>query len=143
MKNKSNKVVYTSALPEGVAIGVESNIVVGTKKVFTETDKILMEVAKRRLWELEDHNGLYESGWCKEAMGKTIVLFDQIRRQVKDVNLTEEDLFEFESATCDHNVAFGESQFIQGYLEGYKFAKQMFENKKERAAVTDVPFGQL
>jgi hypothetical protein len=131
-----SNVVYADVLPKGLVVGFnDKTIVVGTKKVFTETEEVLMEVAKQKLNELENNNEVYESEWCGEEKDKVMTLFHELRNMMPAEDLKRK-LMSFDSATCDHNAAFGESQFIQGYLEGYEFAKQMLENKKERTAAT-------
>jgi hypothetical protein len=135
IKGESN-IIYTDSLPDGVIIGLtDTTIIVGSKKEFTEIDEVLMEVAKQKLCELEEHNDLYISDWCKTENENVGVLFNEIRNMMPTDDLKKK-ILQFDTAAGDHSAAFGESQFIQGYLEGYKLAKQMLENKKERTAVT-------
>lgn len=129
-------VIYTDTLPKGVVVGFNDNtIVAGTKKVFTEMEEVLIEVAKRQLCELEDNHEIYESDWCKEELANSRALFEEVKNLMPTDDL-KKMILKMNTAAFDFGSAFGESQFTQGYLEGYKFAKQLLENKKERTAVT-------
>lgn len=128
--------IYSDELPKGVVMGFKDNtIVVGTKKVFTEFEEVLMEVAKQKLNELEENQEIYESDWCKEELDNSKALFEEAKGLMPSDEL-KKILLKYNTVTFDFSAAFGESQFTQGYLEGYKFAKQMLENKKERTAAT-------
>jgi hypothetical protein len=139
-KQKKSKILYADCLPDGIVVGFKDNtIVVGTKKE-KESPSInegLMGIAKQKLWDLEETNDLYISDWCKTENDKHIRLYNEIKNMMPTEDLKGQ-LLKFDTVAGDYSAAFGESQFIQGYLEGYKFAKQMLENKKERTVATGV-----
>lgn len=117
-----NNIVYTEGLREGIVI--REIVVAGTQKRFTKMEENLIEVAKRKLEELEENHDLYESDWSKAELDNVQARYNQLKNMMPTQNLKDQAL-KFNTAAFDYCSSFGESQFLQGYLEGFKYAKQM------------------
>ncbi|RYI25076.1 hypothetical protein EVU96_25010 [Bacillus infantis] len=84
---------------------------------------ILAEFALVKLWEIEDSNTLEFTDNCKEAQKELNERYNSIMQQYKDEKLREK-LLRYDDQASLWAAYYGESHFIQGYIEGYKMAKR-------------------
>lgn len=85
---------------------------------------VLAEMAKTRLMELEVANQVYVSSDSKESSDQLDGVFHEIMRSLEGNDIMRVKMLNYEEKACLWSAMNGESHFIQGYLEGYLFAKR-------------------
>lgn len=98
------------------------NLTVLNKAYDAGASTILSEIACMRLGILEESNSLVFTKSCKEAEAKLNKLYIEIKEKYPNGDLRATMSRLDDQATFWASM-FGESQFIQGFMEGYKFAK--------------------
>ncbi|MED1205871.1 hypothetical protein [Heyndrickxia acidicola] len=83
----------------------------------------LVMAAKEKLAELEEKGKVYYSQWSQEEDEKLKNLFRALIEFLSSEQL-KALISNIDDQTCYWSAAVGESQFIQGFEEGCKFAKQ-------------------